>query len=227
MTVDVTQPASPAEFVAAGASPAEAAILAEQHEAIVGRRGPEARAAILIGSRDLPPPPAPPPPVSTVTQTQATEALAAHTEAQMSAQLDQTFAPPATPAEYKFPYTRDPSDEQFAADNALKAAMHAERMPKFVVDSIAQNLAETSRALANETPAQAQTRIEANKTRLTALWKNDGGFDANIAKIDSMLGWMSARSPALKAFIDANAHALTPLDLDLLLQVANHRAARR
>jgi hypothetical protein len=223
--VDISQPASATEFIAAGASPSEAAILAEQHETLAGRRGAGAQVALSIAGRNQPPPPAPEPSTSHVTQAEATAALDAHTEIQLGAHLDRAFAPPVSAADYVFPASPTQlSDEEFGAEQSLKSALHAEAMPKFVVESIAKALAESSRAVARETPAQGQARIAANNASLVRMWGSD--FDANIRAVDNLLETMGARSTALRDFVTRAAPLLDPLSIDLLLQVSKLRAGR-
>jgi hypothetical protein len=224
--MDTTQPSTPQEFIAAGATPEQAALLHQQHEALAGRRGAEAQAAIAVAARDQPSPPTPSAPQSSVTQGQAQEALGAHTEAQLAAHLDHAFSPPASPSDYAFPTHEDLTDEQFAADNAVKTALHAEAMPKWAVDSIAKSLGETARAVASETPAEAQARLGSYKARLTALWGGEANYVTNIGTVDNLLSQMSARSPALRTFIERAAPLLDPLSVDLLLQIALRRAGR-
>jgi hypothetical protein len=229
MSVSTSQPSSPQEFINAGATPEQAAILHEQHETMCGRRGSDARVAMSVAAQEQPPAPKAGPVVArTVTQAEATAALEAHTESQFSGHLDRAFAPPASPSEYQFPATRVAlTDEQLAADTALKGALHAEGMPRFVVENIAKTLSQSSHAIARETPAEAEARIGANKARLTALWGGESAFNTNIRAVDAMLEQMGNKSPALRELISSGlAGRLTPLDVDLLLQVAKHRAGR-
>jgi hypothetical protein len=223
--MDTTQPMTAADFVSVGVDPATAASLAAQHEALAGRSGFNARVEAAQSLVNLPPPPAAAP-APTTTNAQLADATAAHENAQLVGTLDAAFAPPAQPYDYQFPQTTDTlTDEQLASDSALKTALHAAQMPKFVVESIAQNLAEASRTLANETPAQAQLRIGSQKSRLEGMWGKDN-FDGNLQIVDTFLEAAGAKSPVLKAFLESAARAFTPLDLDLILQVAKHRAGR-
>jgi len=218
--VDTTQPATAAEFEAAGASPADAASLADQANAMAGRKGFNARVELEQSMRNQPPPAKAPPPTP-LTNAQLSEAAASHQDAQLADSFDKLWQPPQSAYDYRFPDSGNLTDEQAASDNAVKTALHTEGMPKFVVDSIASNLSESVRTLANETPTQASARLNANKGRLTAMWK--GEFDSNIALVDRLLEQMRTRSPSLVPFMDAAVSRLTPLDIDLLLQVAKHR----
>jgi hypothetical protein len=224
---DLTQPATAAEFQAAGADAATAAALATQHNIMAGRAGtPDQRAELAVGMRNQAPAAKPVPAASTVTPAEATAALEAHTNAQLSAHLDEVFAAPAQASDYLFPYGHtDPTPEAFAFDNTIKADLHAANMPAFVVNSIAQSLAEANRTLANETSAQAAARLDANKSRLTAMWGGD--FDGNMRLVDGLIDQVGADRPALRAFIERVAPFFDPLSVDALLQVAKHRAAKR
>jgi hypothetical protein len=224
--MDTTQPMTAAQFEAVGASPADAASLAAQHNLLAGRGSSDDRVALEHSFRNQPPPPAAAPPAPT-SNAQLVEATAAHENAQLAGTLDAAFAPPAQPYDYRFPEAPGTlTDEQLASDSALKTALHAAQMPKFVVESIAQNLAEASRALVNETPAQAQLRIESYRTRLVGMWGKDS-FDGNMQMVDTFLEQQSANSPALRLFLEGAVRAFTPLDFDLILQVAKHRAGKR
>jgi hypothetical protein len=225
---DFTQPATAAEFEAVGVDATTAVGLAAQHNLMSGRAGSfDDRIALAHQLENLPPPAKPTAVPSMVTPAEATAMLEAHTEAEVGAHLATVMLPPASPADYKFPLTSlaEPTDEQIAADSELKSALHAEQMPKFAVESIGKSLAEASRMLANETPAQAQTRLGSNKARLTALWGGD--FDGSIKIVDAFLEQIGTRSPALREFIDRVAPVLDPLSIDLLLQVAKNRAGKR
>jgi hypothetical protein len=223
---DLTQPATPAEFIAAGADPVTARQLASQHNLMSGREGSfDERVDFAHFIENMPPPAAPAAPAPT-SNAQLVEATAAHESAQLTGTLDAAFAPPAQAYDYQFPQTTETlTDEQLASDSALKTALHAAQMPKFVVESIAQNLAEASRTLANETPAQGAARIESQKSRLIGMWGKDH-FDGNMAIVDNFLEQQTAKSPALKAFIEGAARVFTPLDLDLILQTAKFRAGK-
>lgn len=222
---DHTQPATPAEFISAGADPAVAAVLATQANIMAGRGSANDRMALTQQLENLPPP-ATKSTTPPVTPAEATAALDAHENAALSAHFDALWAPPDAPEHYKFPLTSlaDPTDEQFAQDTALKAAFYTEQIPQFVVESIAKSLAEQTRTLANETPAQAQSRIESAKVRLSKMW--GGEFDANIQIVDTFLEQLGRR-PELREFIGRAAPLLDPLSVDLLLQFAKHRAGRR
>lgn len=223
-TLAEVTPVDAAFFEKAGASPIEAASLAAQHESLSGRRGPAARAEMSIAARDAPPPlSAPPAPVAT--QAAATAALEQHQATQLQAEMDATFAPPANPTDYRIPEPSEGHNDQTMADtSALQTALHQERMPQMVVESIGKSLAETTRVLARESPSEQATRDQAADARLRGLWGKE--YEANLAAVDTMLGQMSARSPIVKQFLGMNARALArnPLSVDLLLQVAKNRA---
>ena len=99
------------------------------------------------------------------------------------AHLDRAFAPPASASDYQFPPTpTDLTDEQFASDQAIKSALYAEKMPAFVVSSIAKALAEVART--NETPEQAQARIASTRATLERWYGPEK--DANLALVDAL-----------------------------------------
>jgi hypothetical protein len=221
---DLTQPATAAEFIAAGADPVAARQLASQHNLMSGREGSfDERVDFAHFIENQPPPPkaAPTPQTSNA---QLADASAQHQDHQLAGTMDAAFAPPAMAYEYKLEDESSLNDAQLAANSELKTALHAAQMPKFVVESIAQNLAEASRTLANETPDQARFRIESQKGRLEGMWGKDN-LAGNLRIVDAFLEQQSAKSPALRSFLGVAARALTPLDLDLLLQVAKHRAS--
>jgi hypothetical protein len=222
---DLTQPATAAEFIAAGADPVAARQLASQHNLMSGREGSFDERVDFAHFIENQPPPPKAAPAPTTTNAQLADATVQHQNVHLTGQMDATFAPPANAFDYRFPESTEPvTDEQLAGDSDLKNALHAAQMPRFVVESIAANLATASRTLANETPTQAQARIESQKARLQGMWGKE--FDGNMAVVDTFLEQQSAKSPALKAFIQNAARVFTPLDIDLLLQVAKHRAGK-
>jgi hypothetical protein len=162
------------------------------------------------------------------TTQQLTDMAIAHDQQPMDAALEQHFAPPAAAHEYKFPYpVGTPTDEAIASDSALKAAMHAEALPKSLVESIATNLRSTATALANETPAAMQSRIDSNRARMTTMWSKEGlTFDAAMQTIDAQLEQWT-KNATLRPFIEKSVRFLTPLDWDAILQVAKFRNNQR
>jgi hypothetical protein len=165
--------------------------------------------------------------VKSTTQ-QLTDMAVAHDNAPMDAALEQHFAPPPAAHEYKFPYgATTPTDEQIASDNALKAALFAEKVPASMVERIATNLRSSTAALANETLAAMQSRLDGNKARMTAMWAKEGiTFDAAMQTIDTQLEQWS-KNATLRPIIENAARFLTPIDLDAILQFAKHRGAKR
>ena len=100
-------------------------------------------------------------------------------------------------------------------------------MPKSMVESIASNLRNATVMLANETPEQAQARLDGNKARMTAMWAKEGiSFDQAIRTIDAQLEVWS-RNPTLRPYIQNAARFLGPLDFDAILQFARYRGGRR
>ena len=218
-------PATAAEFTALGVAPAEAAMLAAQHEAMAGRSGYEAKAAMMVAATDAPPPVNAAPVQSTITKAEAVAALGAHNEAQLSTELAATFAPPASPFDYRLPMADRPSDEDLAADTALRTAVHSEGLPRFMVESIATSVLSASRALRAETEAQYTARVNDGNARLDRMWGDQAA--TNRQAVADLLAQMSARSPALREWIDAAGPYLGPLDLDQLAQFARHRSVNR
>jgi hypothetical protein len=138
---DLTQPVTAEFFTGAGASPEQAQALVAQHEAMSGRRGPEARAAIAPTFENMPPT-APPAPSPSMSNAQAAEALAAHEQAQLQGHLEQAFAPPLNAFDYRAPaQIGDPTEEQYAADSALKGALFAERTPAYLANALMADFA--------------------------------------------------------------------------------------
>jgi hypothetical protein len=224
-SADLAQPVNADFYTQHGATPEQAAALAAQHNTLAGRGGFNTMADAREQTRNMPPPPAPTAPAPTSNAT-LFEAAAGHENMQIAGTLDAAFQPPANAFDYRFPEgSTTPTDEQLASDGALKAAFHAAQLPKFVVESIAQNLAEASRNLANETPQQSQARIDSQKTRLAGMWGKE--FDGNMQIVDAFLEQQAAKSPALRSFLEGAVRAFTPLDIDLILQTAKHRAIKR
>jgi hypothetical protein len=235
--VDTTQPSSPQEFIAAGATPEQAALLHEQHETMAGRRGFDAKVAMSLATEDAPPLPTPPPPVSRVSQAQATASLEAHTQAQLSAQLAADFAPPASPQDYRLPPPpdRDLTDEEFAQESAIKTAFHSEGVPRWLGENVAASMVEGFNTLERMTPEQAADRLAKNVASLKSdrLWGKD--YDSNLATLDTLLAQMNGRHPALGLASNVRLTSgrdvpllelLDPLTVDSLLQFALHRGRR-
>jgi hypothetical protein len=139
--VDLTQPASAAEFIAGGASPADAESLAAQANVMAGRAGIGAKAEMTFALKDGVPP-APVQPAAPISNAQATDALRAHEEAQLAGHLEKAFAPPLNAFDYRAPaQIGDPTDEQYAADSALKGALFAERTPAYLANALMTDFA--------------------------------------------------------------------------------------
>lgn len=222
---DLTQPATAAEFQAAGADAATAASLAMQHNMMTGRAGtPDQRIELAVGMRNQPPAAKLAPPASTVTPAQATAALAAHNEVQLSHELDAVMAPPAAPGDYLFPHSLEPENEAaFAADNELRAALHSEGLPRHIVESIGSSLAQAASTRINED--QAQARIGSTRATLERWYGKD--TDANLAHADALFERLRAKGGATADFVEAVAPHLDALSLDALIQFAKHKAGRR
>ncbi len=223
---DLTQPASAAEFMAAGVDEATATSLAAQHNTAAGRNGFNVMAEARETFRNQPPPPTPATPLPT-TNAQLAEATAAHENAQLAGALDAVFAPPGQPYDYKFPESVEPpTDESMARDIAIKEALHRERLPGWAVTSILSNLAQDSRALDNETPAQKNARLDGATSRLSHMW--GAAYEDNVAIVTKYLDELQ-KDPALRDEIRTARRAIVvnPLTMDTILQVAQHRVAKR
>jgi len=219
-----TAPLTAEAFTAVGVDATTAASLAQQHNTMAGRGSFNDRVALSNELESRAPAPKPTA-VAPTSNAELVSAVTEHENATLAGQLDATFAPPAMAYEYKLEDESSLNDAQLAANSELKSAFHAAQLPKFVVDSIASNLATASRTLVNETPAQMNLRIESNKVRLQGMWGKE--FDGNMSAVDTFLEQQGAKSPALKAFLANAAHAFTPLDIDLIFQVAKFRAGKR
>ncbi len=141
----------------------------------------------------------------------------------MARSFTQTFAPPASPTDYRFPYTdTTQTDEQQAADAAVKAALHDAKVPTFIVGSIASDLAAASRTLANETPEGQRSRLTSRDSRLQAMWGKD--YAANIDKVNAFMDQLT-RNPALFRLND-DVRYMSALSIDSILQLALHGVRR-
>jgi hypothetical protein len=210
---DLTMPAVAADYIAAGATPDQAAILAEQHEAYAGRRGPDARAAIAVGSRNESLPPNAAPHVSQVSQVSqvspAEAALNADNHAQLQGELDHLYQPPASPYDYRVPVgSGDRTDEAFAADKVFTTMLHTERVPRFLGEAIMQDI-------------QAARPHE----------KTGAADPALRGWIDQMLKRAQA-DPALRPYVagvspDLLLQVLSPATVTSLTPFVHYRASRR
>ena len=230
---DLSQPATAAEFVAAGASAADAAILAEQHNAMAGHRGADARAALSIAARDQPPPTAPPPAASPVTQAQAVSALEAHEAALLDGEMAKLFA--GGRHDYPFPPPRDGvvTDEDMARDSGIKAVFRDEGFPDWLGKNIVNELVAGEHALSRMTPQQAEARVASTVGSLKGMWGAD--YDSNLATVDKLLEQIARRHPTLG--IDGSVRLddrdvpllelLDSLTVNSLLEFAKNRASRR
>lgn len=216
--VDLSQPATAAEFVSAGADAATAAALAHQANVMAGRGTPDDRMALAMELANAPPA-AKDAPSSPVSAAEATAALEAHQAAEASAHFEQTFAAPVSPTDYRFPYLNaEPTDEQAAADSAVKTALHEARVPTFIVGSIASDLAEATSKLANETPQALQTRLQSRDASLQRMWGKD--YVANVDKVNAFMDVLT-RDPAL-ARLNDDMRYMSAISVDSILQFALH-----
>lgn len=226
MTVDITQPATPAEFIAAGATPEQAAALATQHNVMSGRFGAEAKAGMSVELRNLPPPPAKLPEYSRTSPTQATAALQAHQDQAFHGELDAAMSAPASAAHYSFPASLEPeTPEAIAADMELRTALHAEGLPRHVVETAASALADAASSRPNETEEQAQSRIAATRATLERWYGKE--HEANMRLADSVFDALLAKGGAVADFVSNTVPHLDALSIDAIVQFAKHRASRR
>lgn len=143
-------------------------------------------------------------------------------------QFAQYFAPPSSAEEYRFPQgATTPTDEQMAADSALKVAMHQAQMPQSLVESIAENLSKASRTLANETPEQFRARVDGNRARMTDAWGKEGvGFEQAMQTIDALLDHLN-RNPTLRPYLANVVRFLGPGDFYHLFDFAKYKGFAR
>jgi hypothetical protein len=215
-------------LISKGIEPAQAAVLGAQGDQISRNRG----AGIQVTPEGKPiephfgvpaPKPAPTPPASA---TQAQEALAAHEQELQAAHLDAHFASPPDGSHYQFPHSIAPeTDEAIAADRELRAAFHAEGLPRHVVESIGSSLAEAARTRLNETDEQAQTRQASVRQTLEKWYGRD--TDANLRLVDGIIDRLIAKGGATADFVSAAVSHLDALSIDSLVQLAKHRGAGR
>ncbi|MGB9331490.1 MAG: hypothetical protein WCB10_12045 [Steroidobacteraceae bacterium] len=219
--MDTTQPTTPEFFMEHGAaSPEHARMLSEQAETMAGRRGPDARAALNITARDQPPVVQPTAAVP-LTHAEIQESLAAHQNAQLVQELDKSMMPPPAPDHYQFPHSLAPeTDEAIAADQELRAAFHAEGLPRYLVEALGKDLAAAARTRMQETPEQAQQRVGSVRTTLEKWY--GAQTDANLALVDRLVERLSARGAATRDFVQAMAPHLDALSIDALVQFATH-----
>lgn len=139
--VDLTQPASAAEFIAAGADPATAESLATQANLMAGRVGTrDEQIAFRMSVRD-PVPLQQPAPLPGVAPAAATASVEAHSQGQFDNHLAEVYAPPASALDYQIPAgTGELSDEAMAADRALVQTLYADRMPRTIGNAILKDL---------------------------------------------------------------------------------------
>ena len=191
-------------------------------EALAGRSGFNARVDVAQSLVNLPPPPAAAPAPAT-TNAQLADATAAHENAQLTGQIDATFAPPASPWDYRFPEpVEPPTDESMARDIAIKEAFHREGIPAWAVTSVLSNLSQDARALERETPAQVNVRLDSTTDRLAKMW--GAAYEGNVAIVSKFLDELQ-KDPALRDDIRTARRAIVvnPLTMDTILQIATHR----
>jgi hypothetical protein len=209
------------------ATPEQAADLSQQ---AMARNGSLGRDAKIAAEHSLdgwaPPPPTSPDPQPTAQQ--LSDMAESHDAAQANASLAQHYARPESPRDYRVNYGVDsPTDEMIAFYSAIQDAAHAEHLPQSMFELLQDDLAKASRTLANESPAQMQSRLDGNWARLTAMWQKsgEGTFDSNMEIIDKQIEQWS-KNPVLRAVIERDARFLSPLHIDEILQFAK-RASRR
>lgn len=218
-------------FIDAGASPAEAAEFANQHNTLAGHLGTaDARVALSHALEDTAPP------LSIAAKeaahwadaskmaTAVTAQNEALTESAFEQMHNQMMSPPAEPHHYKLPVTPNATDAELALDSDLRSAIHKSAVPAFVAESIAANLNQASRTLANATPEQIQARTDSTVGQLRGLWGEN--FDANVEAVDDLLERISSQSATARETVLRVAPLLTSIDFDLLLQTARYQAPK-
>jgi hypothetical protein len=210
--VDLSQPASAAEFQAAGVDAATAANLAMQHNIMTGRAGTfEERVAVGEAVRNLAPVPSAPAPAST-TPAQATAALAAHEEAQLQGHLEQLYQGASSPLEYRIPVTAgELSDEALAADSALQQMLYTQRLPRDLGNAILQDVA-SGRPSPYAKSAEASAALKPFLSQLLTAAQADAAISKHLP-------------PGLQA--EHLLAALSPETAMALLPYVQHRAKRQ
>lgn len=190
-----------------GVDPAQAATLGAQGNEISRNRGLGLRESAHPAAQEM---------LRQSANPAAKDPFATGEQSELHGHLDKVFAAPAEATDYHFEHgIAEPTAEQAATNSAIKAELHSFGMPKFVVDSIAHNLFEAS-----SKPPQ----LQATTASLKGMW--GGQYDTNLKLVDTLLEQMSTDRPALAAFIGQAAPHLSALNVDALLQVAKHRAAK-
>src|SRR5580658_1680346 len=127
--------------------------------------------------------------------------IAPNVRSQQAPVLDAAMAAPNSPWDYRFPQSLEPeTDEALVADRALRAAFHAEGLPRHIVESIGSVLANAA-ARAQETAEEADTRIYATIKKL-GEWYGPH-TDANLRLLNDLMGSLRARGAEVRAFVDA------------------------
>ena len=204
-------------LVSQGVDPAKAAEMGAQGEAISKNRGLGLRESAHPAAQEF---------LRQSTPPETTAAVQAHETAELNAHLGQVYQPPASPLDYQFPHSIAPeTDEAIAADNELRAAFHAEGLPRQIVESIGADLATAAHSRTNETAEQAQSRTASTRSTLERWYGKD--TEANLRLVDSIFDRLLAKGGATREFVEAVAPHLDALSLDSLIQFAKHRAGAR
>jgi hypothetical protein len=217
-------------LVSKGIDPAQAASLAAHGDSISRNRGmgvmaPEGGRPVELDQMAPPLAPQKTQPAQP-TPAQLQESMRQHEEAQQAAHLDAHFAPPKSHLDYRFPASLEPQNEDaHAGDLELRQALHAEGLPRHVVESIASSLAEAGRMRGAETPEQAQSHQTSVGQTLERWYGKD--TNANLALVVGIRDRLIGRGGATAKFVAAVAPHLDALSIDSLVQFARHRAARR
>ena len=220
-SADMSQPAT-AEFFQkhAGIDAATAARLAAEHNEIVRNRGLGLRESAHPAAQDM---------LRQGASPANKDPFAASDragQAELQNHLADLMAPPASPLDYQFPSSLTPeTEEAMAGDRELRAALHAEGLPRRVVESIGQELARAVAKRQNETAEQAANR-QASVRQTLERWYG-GHTDANLRLVDTIFDRLLAKGGATADFVRAAAPHLSALDIDSLVQFAKARAGRR
>jgi hypothetical protein len=147
-------------------------------------------------------------------------------EDKLQAQLDEYLAPARSPNDYRFERI-DPGPlpaEAIALEKTIREAFHSAQMPVDAARTITYSMEQTAAKTARMKPAELEAMTAKNEAGLRSMWGEQ--FDANLRTVDDYLEQIARHSSKARATVERSAGLLSPTDINLLLTVANRRAAR-